>query len=47
MQSLPLTVERQQTERKTVQTMAQNSFPEKFIKKSESKNATKSPQKTG
>jgi hypothetical protein len=32
MQSLPLTTERQQTEWNTIQTMAQNNFPEKFIK---------------
>jgi hypothetical protein len=32
MQSLPPTIERQQTEWKTIKTMAQNNFPEKFIK---------------
>jgi hypothetical protein len=45
MQSLPPTIERQQTEWKTVQTMAQNNnLPEKFIKNQKVKMQQKAHQ---
>jgi hypothetical protein len=48
MQSLPLTIERQQTERKTIQAMAQNNnFPEKPITNLKIQMQQKNPPKTG
>jgi hypothetical protein len=48
MKSLPLTIERQQSEWKTIQAMARNNnFPEKLITNLKIQMQQKNPPKTG